>query len=415
VQTFVLAAQTNGYFVLNDIFRYLAEEPEEDEELQQDPVAPMADVQESAPTSAAPEAETEGTPSEEDLTKVDQKLEDVVDEEPTREASPPPAAVNGTPNLEDAEVIEAEEAPAAAVTATEEASSKEPDAPTVEEEAEPEKPKDPAPTPMPAATKTAPVATPVAPSKPSAPRTWASLAASAHRVAMPAIPASSVPQPPSQPKAAAPAQNQPLSVPTQTSTPAREPSPANSQGDASGWQTAGPKKEPARVQNQTSADAEQKRAYIKNVYSQVEEGSLRSVLSKFGDIEYLDISRPKVSIHTHLQPATPANSSYRTALSLTSRRPPGIKTPSATIPTRSTGLKSRLRSDAHAPNSLSIPVVELLVAAGALAASLAVDSNNAVAAVLWVVVAVVLLRKLEQLTETLVLLFALRATLTSVI
>ncbi len=27
VQTFVLAEQTNGYFVLNDIFRYLAEEP----------------------------------------------------------------------------------------------------------------------------------------------------------------------------------------------------------------------------------------------------------------------------------------------------------------------------------------------------------------------------------------------------
>jgi hypothetical protein len=31
------------------------------------------------------------------------------------------------------------------------------------------------------------------------------------------------------------------------------------------------------------------------VYSQVEEGALRSALTKFGEIEYLDISRQKVS------------------------------------------------------------------------------------------------------------------------
>ncbi|KAF2691644.1 hypothetical protein K458DRAFT_286361 [Lentithecium fluviatile CBS 122367] len=301
VQTFVLAAQTNGYFVLNDIFRYLAEEPEEEEELQHDPAAPTTGIQEPAPTTAVPEAENiEVTPSEEDLTKIDQKLEDAVVEEPSREASPPPAAVNGTPVPEEAEVVEAEEAPVAAVSTTEEAPSKEPEAPVVEEETEPEKPKDPAPTPVTAAPapvtaapKAAPVATPTAPSKPATPRTWASLAASAHRVAMPAVPASSAPQAPSQPKSAAPAPSQPLTVPAQTSSPAREPSPANSQGEASGWQTAGPKKEQTRAQNQTPAEAEQKRAYIKNVYSQVEEGSLRSVLSKFGDIEYLDISRAK--------------------------------------------------------------------------------------------------------------------------
>jgi hypothetical protein len=59
---------------------------------------------------------------------------------------------------------------------------------------------------------------------------------------------------------------------------------------------AGPKKEPARAQNQTAAEPEQKRAYIKNVYSQVEDGALRAALSKFGEIEYLDVNRAKVSV-----------------------------------------------------------------------------------------------------------------------
>lgn len=299
VQTFVLAEQTNGYFVLNDIFRYLTEEPEEEEELQHDPATTTTGVQEPVPTAIAPDTENlkgnEVAQSEEDLTKVDQKLEEAVHEEPTREASPPPAAVNGTPVPETAEVAEADEAPAAAVSAPEEAPSKEPEAQVAEEAIEPEKPKDPAPTPAPSAPKAAPVANPSAPPKPSAPRTWASLAASANKVATPVVPTPATPQAPSQPKTSATAPSQPLAVPAQTSTPAREASPANSQGEASGWQTAGHKKEQSRAQNQTSADAENKRAYIKNVYSQVEEGSLRTTLTKFGEIEYLDISRPKVS------------------------------------------------------------------------------------------------------------------------
>ena len=153
-----------------------------------------------------------------------------------------------------------------------------------------------------AAPKAAPVATPAAPAKPATPRTWASLAASAHKVAMPTIPSSSnTQQAPSQPKsttspsapASASAPSQPTAVPAQVSTPVREASPANSQGDAAGWQTAGHKKEQSRAQN-ASTDADQKRAYIKNVYSQVEDGALRSALSQFGEIEYLDISRGKV-------------------------------------------------------------------------------------------------------------------------
>ena len=78
---------------------------------------------------------------------------------------------------------------------------------------------------------------------------------------------------------------------------ASEQSPTASQGETAGWQSVtGHKKEQSRAQNQApAAEADQKRAYIKNVYSQVQEGSLRAALSKFGDIEYLDLSRGKVS------------------------------------------------------------------------------------------------------------------------
>jgi hypothetical protein len=295
VQTFVLAEQTNGYFVLNDIFRYLAEELEEEEEqLQNDPVVHDG-VQEPSPTAAVvedePVSENAVAENEEDLSKVDHKLEEVAQEEPAEEASPPPA-VNGTPVPEDAEVVEAEDAPAAAVSTSEESSAQEPEKP-VQEVTEPEKVQEPAPTPAKAAPKAAPA--PSGPPKPATPRTWANLAASAHKVATPAVPAQSTPQTASQPKAAAPAPSQTTTAPSaQVSTPAREASPSNSQGDSEWQSVTAHKKEQARAQNQGPAsEPDQKRAYIKNVYSQVDEVSLKSAMSKFGDVEYLDISRQK--------------------------------------------------------------------------------------------------------------------------
>ncbi|KAK7189348.1 hypothetical protein DPSP01_012391 [Paraphaeosphaeria sporulosa] len=286
-QTFVLAEQTNGYFVLNDIFRYLAEEPEDEEDIQHDASAPAAGVQEPAPTAAAPEnaglnQSDEIATTEEDLNKVDQKLE-TAKEEPAQEA--PATATNGTPAAE--EVAEAEDAPAAAVSASEEAPSKEPEAAVEVEVAQPEKPKDPAPTPAPKA------AAPAAPAKPAVPKSWAALAASAHKVATPVMPAAATSQAPSQAKSttSTPA---PQAAPEKTPAPARESSPTNSQGDAAGWQSVGTKKEQSRGQQaQAPQEADQRRAYIKNVYSQVEEGALKAALTKFGEIEHLDISRQK--------------------------------------------------------------------------------------------------------------------------
>jgi hypothetical protein len=301
VQTFVLAEQTNGYFVLNDIFRYLADEAEEEEGTQQEPAVPSG-VEEPAPSTTAPEAEAEkegqdevANKSEEEVFKVDQKLEETVQEIAAPEVAD--AAVSGAPGPETAEVAVAENTPAAAVAATEEAPTAEPEAPAAEETAEPERPKEPAPTPAPEAQKpAAPV--PAAAPKPSVPRTWASLAASAHKVVTPAVPAPAAQQVQAQLKSsAAAAPSQLLGAPAgQSSAPAREPSPANSQGEPAGWQSVtGHKKEQSRSQNPApAAEGDNKRAYIKNVFPQVEEGALRTALSKFGDITYLDISRQKV-------------------------------------------------------------------------------------------------------------------------
>lgn len=293
VQTFVLAEQTNGYFVLNDIFRYLAEETEDEEEVQQEPAA--NGTEEPAPTAVVPkdESATQGEQvanSEEDLTKVDQKLEEVAQEEPSTEKT---TATGPTEEATEAEKVpETEKAPAA----TTEEAPKEAEAPA-ERAVEEEKPKEPAATSAPATKQATPVAMPSGPPKPAAPRTWASLAASAHKVATPVVAAPAAQQAPKEAKAATTATQSTAAAPAQASAPAREQSPATSQGEAAGWQSVtAHKKEQSRTQAQApAADADQKRAYIKNVYSQVQEGSLRAALSKFGEIEYLDLSRGKVS------------------------------------------------------------------------------------------------------------------------
>jgi len=288
-QTFVLAEQTNGYFVLNDIFRYLTEEPEEDEEPQND-IAPTNGVKESAPTTVEPAQLSQDATSEEIQHKGDDQLDESAQAEPNVEAVAPAAPVEQIP--EEIEAPAAEEVPAAV---TEEA-PQEPEAPAEEKAAEPEQPKEPASTPTPSANKAAPVATPSGPPKP---RTWASLAASANKVATPIVAQHAAQQAPSQSKAAAPTQPAlPAAAPSaQTPAPAREQSPAASQGETAGWQSVtANKKEQSRPQNQgPAADPNQTRAYIKNVYSQVEESALKEMLSKFGEVTYLDVSRAKVS------------------------------------------------------------------------------------------------------------------------
>lgn len=366
-QTFVLAGQTNGYFVLNDIFRYIVEEEDEVEaevdEIEPEPVAaPAPDASEEEP-AATPAQDTESktlTDSadpaaiEHDAAMVDQKLDDKAPD--AEDTAPPPAAVNGHVDLDDAAIAHAEEAPAAAVPATQESPAPAATEPAeADESVETEKPTDPEPTPAMSPVKEAPAkpaspaaaAAPAAPSKPSAPKTWANLAAAAHRVATPAV---AVPQPssstaPAQPKAApVPVQAAPAaSSPVAASAPAREPSPAPSQQDE--WTSVGDKKQQSKGQSGAGAqEGPQNRAYIKNVHESIDTKELRSLLEKFGEVVYFDVARQKVSDTMTQLVRDSSNWSCRTAPLSTSRPPKVTRLPSKPTLTRLATTASWLRS-----------------------------------------------------------------------
>ena len=348
-QTFVLAGQTNGYFVLNDIFRYIVEEEDEAEPEQAQPETVDAGLQEPAPTlSQSKEPETltsseDPAAIENDVKKVNKQLEEKVLNNPSSEQmeiSPAPAnGVSGAPEDENKEIIHAEEAPVAAIGGPTEEASTAASTSVAEENLSPEKPKDPEPTPtmspvkqaaQPAAQPASPAASSSAPSassKPSVPKSWASLAAAAHKVATPVTP---IPQAansaaPAQPKAApvpaAPSASTPTAAPaTPATAPAREASPASSQQDE--WTSVGGdnKKQQSKVQAGAGAqEGPQSRAYIKNVNDSIDAKDLRNLLEKFGEIVYFDVSRQKVGNENNVREfCLPANQVNRTAHLLTS-------------------------------------------------------------------------------------------------
>lgn len=283
-QTFVLAKQPNGYFVLNDIFRYLADEDEEfvsgEPQAQPAPEAPAAAPEQGAQKEETPAQVT----SEEAASKVDQKLEEAVSGKPDQVAEPTVQA-NG----------EATQPEKPAVPAT-------PAAPAVPAETQPEKPSTPQSTPVGEPQKeAAPPAEkePAPPAKPPAPKTWANVAS---KVAVPAA----VPPVPQKAPAPAPAQQQPqqpqqqpqqeqASTPAPTAAAAPAPSDTASAGqqssDGAGWQTAGGD----HGRRQPRAGEEQKvSAYIKNVTEKVDAAQLKATLSRFGKLLYFDVNRQKV-------------------------------------------------------------------------------------------------------------------------
>ena len=288
VQTFVLAKQANGYYVLNDIFRYIAEEEDDD----------IAEAPEPEPVALpASEPEIKTLPSTNDVTEqatgadvVDQELEQSTGSlAPARTPTPSTlAAAAPEPSAEPAQELHEETKQAA-------------EAPAVE----PEDPKDPEPspappTPQPKESTPAPAKEPAAASKPSAPKTWASMF-SGGKVATPVVPAvPSTTAPPAKKAAPAAPVAPAAATPASAATPPTDDSqPLPSPG---GWQTAGQehKSKVTRAQS-TSVSVPNGRegfikAYIKNVTSKVDEAVLRSTLSKYGKLEYFDVSRPKVSL-----------------------------------------------------------------------------------------------------------------------
>ena len=293
VQTFVLAKQSNGYYVLNDIFRYLADEEEEEEEeeteVQPEPEASLAPEPE-APIRTLTSSDNLAE-QQKDAEAVDDILEKRADEEP-----PAVAAANA--------VMPIPEAPVEEPVAEPEPVPEEPAA--TKEVVVPEVPRDPEPTraasPVVSETKAiSPAAEEPAASsnKPSAPKTWASMLAGpqAMKAATPAVPA--VPATPAQPK------KQQTAVPAQVATTAAstEEQPLPSPG---GWQTAGQdstKKQNRQQSNSVSAgtDSGKVLGYIKNVTERVDAAILKTTLNKYGKLDYFDVSRQKVYSHSPFQ------------------------------------------------------------------------------------------------------------------
>lgn len=282
VQTFVLAEQPNGYFVLNDIFRYLNDDEDEiveDEAPPEDIVAheehasPVAPVTETVKTE---EAVTDEAAAE----QVDAKLEEVAN----AEEETPVADTNGIEAEPVAEPDEpAEEAPQSTKEVFEEANKTDAEEPPAAA-TEVEKPVDPEPTPARShsrSTEPAPNA-----DAPPARKTWASMVG-AKAPAVPVAPITAAPIASSQPKAQKSQQVAPQNPTSET------PPPATAQDNE--WQMAEHSKKQNKPQPKSSAE-QNALAYIKNVNEKIHASDLRAELEKYGELKYFDVSRQRVRI-----------------------------------------------------------------------------------------------------------------------
>ncbi|KAI5919954.1 hypothetical protein F4810DRAFT_458143 [Camillea tinctor] len=298
VQTFVLAQQPSGYFVLNDILRYINEESDEEPTEAPAQVAPAAQPEQPAPVTVETKEEPEpvkAEPVEEapvslDAGVVDKKLEEVTTS--TKDIAP----VNG----DSAPQAATEQAPAAPEVASKPQEEPIPDPETTareiaeEDTKEPEKPADPSPTPV-AARKPPPPAP--APTQPPKPMTWASrvAAVAGPKPAVPAVPLAK----PAAPAAARPAAS---AVPAQpTPTPSTEPAEATTTAApvkeaSTEWQNVrGDSKRQNRPQSISGSAAEKEAtmAYVKNVTEKVKNEDLEAALTLYGPLVYFDINRQK--------------------------------------------------------------------------------------------------------------------------
>ena len=305
VQTFVLAEQPNGYYVLNDIFRYLNEDEDEivDDETSAVEAAPVESTTAEVPVEpeVAPEAQhtLETVTDEASASQVDEKLEeqvqngDAVEEaepsvngasEPTIEQANEPAA-----EPEAAEPEAAEPAAAEPESAEPEAAESEAEEPTAAEPAlEPDVPAEPVHPPSKSPVKPATPA-PVAEAAPVK-KTWAMLAGS--KAATPAIP-NSVATTPAQAKAqkATQAPAAPKAAPQPIA-----PEPEKEALAVDEWQTADHGKKQNRPANNKPAADGITLAYIKNVNEKVDARILKDVLERHGSLKYFDVSRQRVSL-----------------------------------------------------------------------------------------------------------------------
>ncbi|KAK3368066.1 NTF2 and RRM domain-containing protein [Podospora didyma] len=312
VQTFVLASQPSGYFVLNDIFRYIDEDIEEDPEAA---VQDLSSVTHDAPAPAEAEVEVKPeTPVSEELPQakepveldaaiVDQKLE----EASSAAQETPPISTSGVLPAELSEDVQEVATPKESVLEMLPEPQQAVEEIAEEEVKKAEEPKDPAPTPAPAPPAPVPrAAAPPAAAQPEKPKeapkpmTWASRAAAAASAAAAPRPpvalpkAVATPAVPAQPRAPAPAVAQ-QSAPAPTQAVESTPAAAATKEQDSEWQSVAETNRKARLQATAAGPPEKEgtMAYIKYVTDKVQEEDLKNELLKYGELAYFDINRQK--------------------------------------------------------------------------------------------------------------------------
>ncbi|KAI1794375.1 hypothetical protein LXA43DRAFT_996823 [Ganoderma leucocontextum] len=274
VQTFFLAEQPNGYFVLNDIFRFLKEESVEDgDEPEADVTAPTApDHAPPAPASPAPPPPVEPEPVP---TPTPPPAPVVEDRAPSPVPAPSPQVNGHAPEIKPEPVASREPTPAPAPEPASTASPApvSPAPPPPQQLAPPpaapvQPPQQP---PPPVAAAPAPAPIPVAPAS-SAPKSWASLAATG-------------------------AKGWGSAVASQSRGTSEAPAPTSSASPAPGPQPPAPQRppvtqgHPAYIAAQTVATPQ---CFVKSVTENVPDPALRQVLtSRFGPIKELEIVRNK--------------------------------------------------------------------------------------------------------------------------
>ncbi|EGC46124.1 NTF2 and RRM domain-containing protein [Histoplasma capsulatum var. duboisii H88] len=338
VQTFVLAEQPNGYYVLNDIIRYLADE-EEEAVVEEAPV----EVEEAAgavePTATALDQET--TPevaikrqadNETAVQEIDEKLEQINgDTAPTPAAEPQPVGES----VDDK--VTAVPAPSStAVPPTQVAALV---VPEVAPEAEKAKEQEQTP-----AVPTPKASTPVLEKEPAppvakVPMSWASIASNRAGVPAVATPIAATPTPAA---AALASQKAPPPTPSQAAATSAAPAAATRAGESenltsqsssgSEWQTAGADhgRRQGRPQSISTVGEENTRGLIKNVNEKVDAALLKQVMSRFGKLKYFNVNRQQGTAYVEFADVA----AYKTALS---SNPHQIGTEEVTVERRRPG------------------------------------------------------------------------------
>ncbi|KDQ09038.1 hypothetical protein BOTBODRAFT_537772 [Botryobasidium botryosum FD-172 SS1] len=321
-QTFFLAEQPNGYFVLNDIFRFLKEETAGDEESVEEGAEEPAQQDTSHPPNASTYAETLVTPEAQPAPPAAP-----VEPAPAAEPTPEPPAVTLAPEpappaaaLSNGVHAEPEEPPAvdsAAEPEVEQVSTPAPapvalsSRPATPPPAEAPEAPEPAPVPAPApisvsspappAPVQVPAPTPAPAPRPPQPKTWANLAASnsnkwGAQVAQDAKGVSAAP----------PAPPSPAPIPPKSGSPA--PRDGQHPAAAAAFAITTPQ------------------CFVKNVLESVATNALRDTLTnRFGPVKELDVVRSKACAFLEFNTVEAARRAILASLPLAQGGEGGIK------------------------------------------------------------------------------------------